>query len=275
MAEELKDIQKENKELTEEQENEVSEEINDEVEEPTDEVEEPTNEVEEELTDEEKEELEKAKKEQKRENIINCLIVFGFPGLLVLAFLLTGLLVSGAWRYNWLLFLAIPIYWSGLVAFYKKNPNFFLFPLLAVAIYIFIGLAVKDNKGWHPYWLILLEIPVYYVACWLVKTLLKEEEPKEEVEPEPEPETQPEPEPETQPEPEVAPVVNPEPVAKPKKQISHRREKLASKPKEKKVKVVTEDKNYNKKKNKVKIKADISHNPDYKENANEELNNEE
>ena len=254
-------------------ENEVSEEINDEVEEPIDEVEEPTNEVEEELTDEEKEELEKAKKEQKRENIINCLIVFGFPGLLVLAFLLTGLLVSGAWRYNWLLFLAIPIYWSGLVAFYKKNPNFFLFPLLAVAIYIFIGLAVKDNKGWHPYWLILLEAPVYYVACWLVKTLLKEEEPKEEVELEVEPE--PEPEPETQPEPEVAPVVNPEPVAKPKKQISHRREKLASKPKEKKVKVVTEDKNYNKKKNKVKIKADISHNPDYKENANEELNNEE
>lgn len=272
MAEELKDIQKENEELTEEQENEVSEEINDDVEEPTDEVEEPTNEVEEdELTDEEKEELEKAKKEQKKENIINCLIVFGFPGLLVLAFLLTGLLVSGAWRYNWLLFLAIPIYWSGLVAFYKKNPNFFLFPLLAVAIYVFIGLAVKDNKGWHPYWLILLEAPVYYVACWLVKTLLKEEEPKEEVKPE----VEPEPELETQPEPEVVPVVNPEPVVKPKKQISHRREKLASKPKEKKVKVVTEDKNYNKKKSKVKLKADISHNPDYKENAEEELNNEE
>ena len=169
------------------------------------------------------------------------------------------------------MFLAIPIYWSGLVAFYKKNPNFFLFPLLAVAIYVFIGLAVKDNKGWHPYWLILLEAPVYYVACWLVKTLLKEEEPKEEVKPE----VEPEPELETQPKPEVVPVVNPEPVVKPKKQISHRREKLASKPKEKKVKVVTEDKNYNKKKSKVKLKADISHNPDYKENAEKELNNEE
>jgi len=190
------------------------------------------------------------------------LLAFVFPGLVLIFYVLSGLLFVGAWRMNWLLFLAIPTYCSGLYAYQKKNFIYFLFPLIVIGVYLFIGLAFPNNKGWHPYWLILLEIPLYYVAVFLVKAIVEKkeeleekiEEPKEEIE---EPVVIPESLPQEKDE-KVIPVI---PV-KEKKDISNRRLKKALHAKEKKVKVVTEMRNYNKEKRHFKIKADITHHHD-------------
>ena len=199
--------------------------------------------------------------------LIKHLIAFGYPILAVIAFLLLGFLVDKAWRMNWLILLTIPVYWSGLVAVFKKEPLYFLFPVIAIGIYLFIGLAVKDNKGWHPFWIILFEIPLYYVACYLVKAIIQ---PKEEEEEFVEEEELPEPEPEPEPEPKPETVVVPVAPVKAKKEISHRREKKALQAKPKKVKVVTEDVNYNKNKRKVKLTADITNNHGHQEEHVEE-----
>lgn len=264
MTEELKD--KEIQEAQEKQDEEVVESSEEIKEDQAEDTTEESEENQEEKTAEE----EQAEKEERKTFILNCLIVFAVPCLVLIAFLLTGILIPGAWRMNWLLFLIVPIYWSGLVAGYKRNPYLFLFPLLALGTYLFIGLAVADNKGWNPFWLILLEIPLYYLACWLVRSLMNQEEPEEFIEedaPEVEAEPEPEPEPEPQPEPEPVVVPTPEPEHKEKRNISHRREKLAIKPKEKRTKVVVEDKNYDKNKSKVKLKADITQNPNHTEES--------
>ena len=264
MSEKEKNIQ----ELQEANIDEIKEEVSEEECEKAESAEETTVE-----DAEQKEELEEnAEKEESKndtkEKVMSILISFGVPALSVLAFLFAGIFGNNGWRMSWLFLIIIPIYWSGLVAFYKKNPYLFLFPLLALGIYLFIGLAVDDNKGWNPYWLILLEIPLYYLACWLIQTILnsnsEEEVFEEENEPEPEPELEPKPEPEPEPKPAEIPV------HKVKKQISHRREKLAQKPKQKKVNIVTEDKNYDKGKKKVKLKAEITHNEEAANNSDSE-----
>ena len=197
--------------------------------------------------------------------LVKCLIVFLFPGLLVLFFLISGFVFEGAWRMNWLLFLGIPVYWSGLYAYYKRNFLYFLFPLLVIGVYLFIGLAFPNNKGWHPYWLILLEIPLYYVAVYLVKNIAakKAEQEKEEVEEEEEPviiDNGPvvlandlnidlQNDKEETPAPDVKNIV-----LKEKHDISQ---------------VTTEKRNFNKDKRKVKIKADIVHHHEEDEESNE------
>ena len=177
---EEKNLNQNVEEQNEELENEVVEEVKDineeVVEETTEEaVEETTEEVVEE-TIEETEDKEPKKLDKKE--IIKLLVVFGYPLVALIIFLLTGL-IGKAWNLNWLLLFTIPVYWSALYAWLKKNLYFFLFPLLCVCVYLFIGLAMPDNKGWHPWWLLLLEIPVYYAAVYLIGAVLKEEKTEE------------------------------------------------------------------------------------------------
>ena len=178
---EEKNLNQNVEEQNEELENEVVEEAKDINEEAAEEVvEETVEEVVEETAEEEvveEEPKEEAKKLDKKQ-IIKLSVVFGYPLLVLITFLLTGFIAKG-WHLNWLLLLTIPVYWSALYAWLKKNLYFFLFPLLCVCVYLFIGLAMPDNKGWHPWWLLLLEIPVYYAAVYLIGTFLKEEESKE------------------------------------------------------------------------------------------------
>ena len=252
----------------------LNEEVKDEenVDEPLNEenVDEPLNEENADEKNEEETSVEDKPKELS--TLAKCLIAFVFPGLILIFYILSGFLLEGAWKINWLLFLAIPTYWSGLYAYQKKNWLFFLFPLIVVGVYLFIGFAMPDNKGWHPYWIMFIEIPLYYVAVFLVKAIVenKEEESLEETKEEQE---------EAEKEPEVVEekpdvVVVPAPVEekeeegkevpvvhiKEKKEVSNRRAKKAAQPKEKRVKVVTEKRNYNKEKRHLKIKADITHN---------------
>ncbi len=81
-----------------------------------------------------------------------------------------GVYELNAWGFFWQLFLIFPIISSLLEAIIYKNANKFAYPVLIVAIYLFIGLFLG---GWHPYWFIFLSIPVYYCVVKLIKHILE------------------------------------------------------------------------------------------------------
>lgn len=87
-----------------------------------------------------------------------------YPIIVVIAFLIWGF--CGGWAVSWILFLTIPLYYTLIDAIVKRNPNIFAFPVLIVAIYLWIGLAIGF---WHPYWILFLLIPVYYCICDIFK----------------------------------------------------------------------------------------------------------
>ncbi|MCM1328487.1 MAG: helix-turn-helix domain-containing protein [Ruminococcus sp.] len=69
----------------------------------------------------------------------------------------------------WLLFLTIPLFYTGIVAFRRRNPLIFCYPVLCAVVYLFFGLILEIvfNSEW---WLavawapLALSIPIYYIV---------------------------------------------------------------------------------------------------------------
>ena len=98
-----------------------------------------------------------------------CVIVyFGIGGLLDIIW--WGL-ASFWYSIMWLLFLTIPLYYTGIAALRKRNPLIFCYPVLCVIVYIGFGIffdALGGRLGefwfstaWAP---LVLSIPVYYIV---------------------------------------------------------------------------------------------------------------
>lgn len=71
----------------------------------------------------------------------------------------------------WLLFLTIPLYYTGIAALKKRNPLIFCYPVLCVIVYLGVGLVLEHlarwfgNLWWSAAWAPLgLSIPVYYIV---------------------------------------------------------------------------------------------------------------
>lgn len=84
---------------------------------------------------------------------------FPFPLLAVAAFLLVGFLCEGGWGVSWLVFFTVPLYYSLIDAFAKRNAHIFAYPVLVTGLYLAAGLLYGR---WHPEWIIFLTIPAYY-----------------------------------------------------------------------------------------------------------------
>lgn len=96
----------------------------------------------------------------------NILLALLCPSV-VITYLLTGFLIDGAWRVNWLMFFLIPIIASAYDAFYKKKLTIFAYPILVVGLYLSIGMFFYI---WHPTWVLFLTIPLFYIfADWVKK----------------------------------------------------------------------------------------------------------
>lgn len=65
------------------------------------------------------------------------------------------------WGVSWLVLLAIPLYSTFIEALRKRSFCAFAFPVLVAGIYLLMGLYWGM---WHPYWVIFLTIPAYYVV---------------------------------------------------------------------------------------------------------------
>lgn len=83
-----------------------------------------------------------------------------YPILITIAFLVWGF--CGGWAISWILFLTIPLYYSLIDAVKKGNPSHFAYPVLVVAVYLWVGII---NGIWHPTWILFITIPVYYCFC--------------------------------------------------------------------------------------------------------------
>ncbi len=96
---------------------------------------------------------------------------FPYPLFVIAAYLMFGAYgVCGGWALGWLVFLTIPLYYTLVSAIANKDPNHFAYPVLAVLIYLYLGLF---ESLWHPHWLIFLTIPIYYFLASFIKELIK------------------------------------------------------------------------------------------------------
>lgn len=86
--------------------------------------------------------------------------------LITIMFFLLGL-YYGVWGTAWILFLFIPIINSGIESVYKKRVSEFAYPLLVVAVYVFVGITCNL---WHPWWWTFLTIPAFYFLANILDT---------------------------------------------------------------------------------------------------------
>ncbi len=97
--------------------------------------------------------------------------------LVVVAYLVIGFTLEGGWSHFW------PILFLGLVpgpvveCVLFKDPN--RFPIWALCLLAYFLCAATANLGYHPYWVILLLIPIYY---GIVNSLTKLVKAKKELE---------------------------------------------------------------------------------------------
>lgn len=85
-----------------------------------------------------------------------------YPVLMVILYCILGSAFSPkGWYMGWLVLLTIPLYYTGVIAYEKKKPIIFCYPVLAVLIYLLFGLGAGI---WHPTWIIFLTIPIFYIV---------------------------------------------------------------------------------------------------------------
>lgn len=89
------------------------------------------------------------------------------PIICTIAYLAFGFLdICGGWAFGWLVFLAVPMFYTLLEAIAHRDPTEFAFPVLVTWIFFWLGF----NAGlWHPAWILFLTIPVYYAVAEAVK----------------------------------------------------------------------------------------------------------
>ena len=66
------------------------------------------------------------------------------------------------WITGWIVLLTIPLFYTGIIAFEKKKPVIFCYPVLVTIIYLLCGFFAHL---WHPMWILFLPIPIFYIVC--------------------------------------------------------------------------------------------------------------
>lgn len=91
------------------------------------------------------------------------------PIIAIIIFLVWGFCFN-SWGIAWLVFLALPLYYSMIEAIEKRKLSKFCYPVFVVILYLVLGLCLNL---WHPTWILFLTIPIFYGICGAVKELSK------------------------------------------------------------------------------------------------------
>ncbi len=97
-------------------------------------------------------------------------LLYQFPMAVVViaAYILMGVFLD-AWHPGWLIFLAIPLWYTAIEAIINKNAYAFAYPVLVVLGFFCMGFFMN---AWHPGWVLFLTIPIYYcVLNYIIKTV--------------------------------------------------------------------------------------------------------
>lgn len=86
-----------------------------------------------------------------------------YPVLAVIAYAVIGAkFKTVGWATGWITLLTIPLFYTGVIAFEKKKPIIFCYPVLALIAFLIGGFFYSL---WHPMWIIFLTIPVFYIIA--------------------------------------------------------------------------------------------------------------
>lgn len=102
--------------------------------------------------------------------------LFCYPLLCAVIYFGIGIPLMDLWRglgylwmeTMWLLFLTIPLFYTGIAAVKKRNPLIFCYPVLCVIVYLAVGIFFDSFLGYEEGFLFMLPIfmtiPVYYIV---------------------------------------------------------------------------------------------------------------
>ena len=116
--------------------------------------------------------MEKENKKIDEHKITKIIAGIYLPLSLLIYFILGSMIPNNhGWSIGWIVFLGIVIFPSLSEAIIKKDMNLFAYPILVAAIYVAIGLIGLANNInlWHPYWVMFLTIPIYYLIGYFLK----------------------------------------------------------------------------------------------------------
>lgn len=105
------------------------------------------------------------------------LVLFCYPLLCTVIYFGVGMPLMDIWSgagelwmsTMWLLFLTIPLFYTGIAAIKKRNPMIFCYPVLCVIVYLFFGILFEVMfssefwfaTAWAP---LAMSIPIYYIV---------------------------------------------------------------------------------------------------------------
>lgn len=94
---------------------------------------------------------------------------FPYYAICIIAYIFFGFFnVCGGWAFGWMIFLTIPLYYTLVSAIFKRRPDHFAYPVLAVLIFLYTGFYYSL---WHPMWVVFLTIPIYYAVCDFIRKM--------------------------------------------------------------------------------------------------------
>lgn len=110
----------------------------------------------------------KRKFSKEKQKVHHTWVFYSYPVLMAILYALLGVLFSPkGWYMGWIVFLTIPLFYTGVLAYNKKKPVIFCYPVLMLIIYLLGGFFLKL---WHPLWIIFLTIPIFYIITARKKT---------------------------------------------------------------------------------------------------------
>lgn len=99
--------------------------------------------------------------QKKKQKVHHSWVFYSYPVLMAILYTILGVLFSPkGWYMGWIVFLTIPLFYTGVLAYNKKKPVIFCYPVLMLIIYLLGGFFLKL---WHPLWIIFLTIPIFYI----------------------------------------------------------------------------------------------------------------
>ncbi len=104
---------------------------------------------------------EKGKKGKEKKKKKRGAFFCSYPIITIIIYCLLGIAFSPrGWYMGWVVLLTIPLFYTGVIAFEKKKPVIFCYPVLVLLIYLLLGFSLSV---WHPAWIIFLTIPIFYI----------------------------------------------------------------------------------------------------------------
>lgn len=108
---------------------------------------------------EDKDNIDNAKQHKKKKR---SWIFAAYPVIAIFVMAALGCINSELWKTSWIFLLTIPLFYTGIFAYEKKNLLIFCYPVVVLIIFLLGGFYFSL---WHPLWLLFITIPIYYIGA--------------------------------------------------------------------------------------------------------------